>query len=528
MVKVIKIQSTNKIDKFWLSSKIVEEIQKEKYIEKDQSSHAIKDLVGLLQTYDSVILLLDISLNSTSPDGKGIIDELLTLRKSELLSKQVKIVVSTITSLWKTSLFLQDRKAFKEITVQPFDYKGAIEYIRERNPSFSSQVAEAIVKKIDCYPFYLRQIADADIYTIFVADGKEELIRSIETKFEELNELLFDPDVEQAVSSVFESLDVEKKALLTQVLTFAHSFGLEQAQRILDHKFEVDDCLFNSLCEQGALFLKRERAKAKVINYRIPKIQGDILRMIVSKRDQFTEMYHKALTRHQKLYLELLVLLSDCFMGEIPIKSEELRVLEPFTPSDGVPAGQSLTIQDANERVSRAVEYFRKQHDDIIKSLLYCTYTRENYQAVVDVITKLNVYYFLTYMLCPHKSLKIYRKLKREAKIQQDHKSLVKLNVFIASFRSDANGYNKYLPEANSLYEASESSLEGITHAHCIQRIGTNQLAEGVRCSKDQELIRIGGEKIRKARHIFQENDQQMHAKQVYVSDCNRLLAGLL
>lgn len=104
-------------------------------------------------------------------------------------------MTSTITSLWKTSLFLQDRKALREIVVLPLSYNEAIDCIKQINPTFSKQVAGAIVKKIDCYPFYLRQIADTDIENIFVVEGREDNIRSVEIRFEELNEPLFDRSI---------------------------------------------------------------------------------------------------------------------------------------------------------------------------------------------------------------------------------------------------------------------------------------------------------------------------------------------
>ena len=526
MTKIIKIRSTSQIDSQWLSRKVVEGIQKQSRSESDQSAFAVSNMVGLLDSYEEIVLILDISLNAFSPNGIKIIEFLLKLRKNEQLSKRLRIVISTMTSLWKTSLFLQDRKAFEEIVVQPLGYREAVEYIRELNPTFSKQVASTLVTKIDCYPFYLRQIAEADIENIFVVEGKEDTIRSIESQFEELNALLFDPDVEEAVSAVFTCLDKDKQALLTQVLTFANRFGLEQAQRIVDHKIDINDSLFNPLCEQGALFLKRNRTKSKVIVYRIPKIQGDILRTILNKNEQLSEMYHKALTKHQTLYLELLVLLSDCFMGDPPSKAEELRVLEPFTPSDGVPAHQSLTIEDANERTSRVVALFRQQHDDIMKSLLYCNISQENYKAVIDGITQLNVYYFLTYMLCSHESLKIYRKLKREAKSQQDQNSLVKLNVFIASLSIDANGQNKYLSEANSLYEASAPSLQGDVLGHCLQRIAANMLSEGLLFGNLEKKKSVIWDNVKKAKEVFEENNNQKKATEIYIVDCSRLMAG--
>ena len=524
--KIIKIRSTTQVNSLWLSREIALNIQKEPRLEYDQSSYAESSLVGLLGPYDDIILILDLSLNAFSSTGKNVIDYLLKFWKKEPLSKKLRFVISTKTSLWKTSLFLQNRKSYKEIIVEPIEHHEAVQYIKSINETFSKQVARTIVKKIDCYPFYLRQIADADIENIFVCDGKEEIVRAIESRFEELHELLFDPNVEEAVSIVFDCLGEDKQALLTQVLTFANCFGLEQAQRIVHHKIDISDSLFNHLCEQGALFLRRDRTKSKIIVYHIPKIQGDILRKIVDKSEQFSEMYHRALSKHQCLYLELLVQLSNCFMGDAPSKSEELRVLEPFTPSDGVPSHQSLTIEVANERTSRVVAYFRQQHDDIIKSLLYCSHSQENYKAVVTVITQLNVYYFLTYMLCTHESLKIYRKLKREAKGQQDHESLDKLNVYIASLCIDANGQNKYLSEANSLYEASASSLRGNVYAHCIQRMGANKVMECLLLGNGEGKKTAGLEHIKKAKEVFQEKSAGKEASKVYITECTRIEEG--
>ena len=524
--KIIRIRSTTKSDGEWLSREIMFNIQKEIRSEHDHSSNAESTLVGLLDPYEEIILILDLSLNTFSSTGKNVIENLLNFQKNEQLSGKLKLVISTMTSMWKASLFLPNRKSYKEIVILPIGQEEAVDYIKEINKKFPKEVAHTIVKKIDCYPFYLRQIADTDIENIFVCNGKEEVVRAIESRFEELNELLFDPCVEEAVSTVFDCLGGDKQALLTQVLVFANCFGLEQAQRIVDHKIDISDSLFNLLCEQGALFLRRAWTKSKVIVYHIPKIQGDILRKIVDKSDQFSEMYHKALSKHQGLYLELLVQLSNCFMGDGPSKSEELRVLEPFTPADGVPSGQSLTIEDANMRTSRAVQYFRDQHDDIIKSLLYCSHSHENYRAVVDVVTQLNVYYFLTYMLCTHESLKIYRKLKRKARSQQDQESLAKLNVYIASLSIDANGQNKYLSEANSLYEASASSLQHNVYAHCIQRMWAHKMVGCSRFRNGEDQNTAGLNYINKAKEVFQENSDGKEASKVYIAECTRLMAG--
>ena len=524
--KIIKVRSTEQVDFNWLSREIVRKIGQAPRQDSDQSSYAASGLVGLLDNHDDIVLILDLSLIALSDDGKAFIDELLGFRKKEKLAKGLRIIISTLTSLWKTSLFLQDRKSFEEITVQPIEHNEAVKYISKINESFPKQVASAIVRKIDCYPFYLRQIADADIKTIFVCDESEEIVRAVESNFEELNELLFDANVEKAVSTVFGCLSEDKKALLTQVLVFANCFGLEQAQRIVDHEIDINDSLFNPLCEQGVLFLKRDRTSSKVNLYHIPKIQGDMLRKIVSRSDQFSEMYHKALSIHQGLYLQLLVLLSNCFMGDAPSKSEELNVLEPFTPSDGVPAHQSLTIKDANERTSRAVNYFRQQHDDIMKSLLYCNRSQTNYKAVVEVITQLNVYYFLTHMMCSHESLKIYRKLKREATCQKDQESLAKLNVFIASLSIDANGQNEYLSEANSLYEPSVECLRGNVYAHCIQRMGGNMLLESRQLGDLGGQWKSGSEHISNAKDLFRESGNGKEATKVYIADCSRLFEG--
>ena len=526
MTKTIRIRSRGQVDSKWLAREIVDKIQKVPPSEVDQGSYAERNLIGLLGSYEDLVLILDLSLIAISSNGKSIIDYLVQLRQNEKLSRKLRFVISAMTSLWNTSLFLQSRKALKEIIIQPMDYHEAVGFIRGINEAFPKQVAIAIVQKIDCYPFYLKQLAHADIENIFVRDGKEEIVRAIESQFEELNDILFDPNVEEAVSIVFNFLCDNKKALLAQVLTFANCFGLEQAQRVVDHKIDINDSLFNPLCEHGALFLKRERIQSNVLIYRIPKIQGDMLRKIVCKSDQFSDMYHRALSKHQDLYLQLLVMLSNCFMGDAPSKSEELKVLEPFTPSDGVPAYQSLTIKDANERTSRAVSCFKQQRDDVIKSLLYCNHSQENYKLVIGVLTQLNVYYFLTYMLCSHESLKIYRKLKREAKSQHDEDSLVKLNIFIASLCIDANGRNNYLSEANSLYEASAPSLRGNMYAHCMQRMGGNKLMENKVFGNFEVRKSIVSEYVDEAKRAFQEHNNGKEASKVYIAECNKLVEG--
>ena len=547
--KILKIHSGKQEDCNWLTRAIVQEITKQPRPETNQTKYAIRHLEGLLDTdsYDEILLIIDVSLNPWTERGRNILEFVLTLRLNGKLNGKLSVVISSVRSLSKTSLFMQNRHSSKEVKMEPMTPNNAFEFLIQVNPSFSKRAAAYIVQRIECYPVFLNQVAKADLEGLFVVDSKEELLSALECQFDAFLGIFKGDDEDDALEDLFNCLDRRDQEILTQILPFKKEFNIEQAIRVVDSKVSVNESSFNALCEQGALFLTREM-KTKQITYTIPTILGDRLRNIVLKDERLREMYNKAVERHQKMYLELMVLLSNCFMGDLPDRFEEVRVLEPFTPSDGVPENLSILTNDLNERVGRVVMHFRRHWEDIKQSLIVCSNSKESYEAAVSIATRVNVYHFLTKMLRLHESREIYRQLKRRAE-RNEH--IARLNAIIASFSIDAHGYKRYSSESMSLYEAAdvilakefkESTEQRQDHeakggdiddmyALCLRGLGVSSLAKGLPIARDtaeddDEDFSQRSSNIRLSNEILNERLNKRVDRIVRVADNLRILAG--
>ena len=548
--KIIKIHSGKREDCNWLTRAIVQEITKQPRPETDQTKYAIRHLKGLLDTdsYDEVLLIIDVSLNPWTERGRNILEFVLTLRLNGKLNGKLSVVISCVGSLSKTSLFLQNRHSSKEVKMEPMTYNSAFEFLIQVNPSFSKRAAAYIVQRIECYPVFLNKVAKADLEGLFVVDSKEELLSALECRFDAFLETFKGDNGDEAVEEVFNCLDRRDQEILTQILPFKEEFNIEQAIRVVDSKVSVNESSFNALCEQGALFLTREMKTAKHITYTIPTILGDRLRNIVLKDDRLRQMYNRAVERHQKMYLELVVLLSNCFMGDLPDRFEEVRVLEPFTPSDGVPENLSILTDDLSERVGRVAMHFRRHCEDIKQSLVVCSSSKESYEAAISIATRVNVYHFLTKMLRLHESREIYRQLKRRAD-RKEH--IARLNAIIASLSIDAHGHKRYSSESMSLYEAAHVILEkefkesaepwqhhedkggdsGDMYALCLRGLGVSSLAKGLQIARDtaeedDEDFSQRSSNIRLSNDILNESLSKRVDRMVRVGDNLRILAG--
>ena len=535
--RVVRIVADRNLKSNGLNKKIIEEITRKPQAEADHSKKAVRALHGLLENYNEIILILDLSLISLTQTGKSICECLLKLRKDTKLATKLKIIVSAVTSLKRTGLYAQNRHSSVEVVAKPLSEQEAMNFIREKDPSFSKRIANLIVSKIECFPFYLTRITERDIESAFVVDNKEDLLRSIECKFEEVEKMLYDEEVKETLEAIMGNLDVTEKRLLIQVLTFTSRFNIEQANRIVNCSDDLEDSTLNVLCEQGTLFLSRECVDFKGMVYNIPRINGYILRSFAASDDTLKISKMEALAKHQEMFINLTVLLSNYFMG-LPISAgEELRVLEPFTPSDGVPVEMSLAQCSTDERVRKVVRLFRETEDDIIKSLMICSERKSMYEPAVRAATQLNVFHFLIYMLKPMLVGRIYRRMKREALNYKDIAFVAKLNVCIASMRIHINGNKKFNSEAKSLFQASLESLEELKcddsdtemlYTHCMQGMGGCLLAESLirdgETSMDQ--FNKGMDYIKNAKEMFLNLAQRNVVNKAYAADCDQLQSG--
>eukprot|EP00112_Aurelia_sp_Birch-Aquarium-sp1_P007260 Seg1790.7 transcript_id=Seg1790.7/GoldUCD/mRNA.D3Y31 product="hypothetical protein" protein_id=Seg1790.7/GoldUCD/D3Y31 len=324
--KIIKIHSGKREDCNWLTRTIVQEITKQLRQEIDQTKYAIRHLSGLLDTYDEALLIVDVSLNPWTDRGRKILEFLFKLRQNEKLNEKLSVIVSCVGSLSKTSLFMQNRQSSREVKMEPLTPDDAMEFLTQVNPAFSKRAAAYIVQRIECYPVFLKQVAKADLEELFVVESKEELLRALECQFDAFLEIFKRDREDDALEELFKCLERKDQEIVAQILPFKKEFNIEQAIRVIDSKVDIKKSSFNTLCEQGALFLTREMKTTENVTYTIPTILGDRLRSIVLKDESLSQMYNKAVERHQKMYLELLVLLSNCFMGDLPDKFEEIVI----------------------------------------------------------------------------------------------------------------------------------------------------------------------------------------------------------
>ncbi|XP_065051165.1 uncharacterized protein LOC135680879 isoform X2 [Rhopilema esculentum] len=540
--RVVRIVADRNLNSNGLNKKIIEEITRKPQAEADHSKKAARALNGLLENYNEIILILDLSLISLTQTGRSICECLLKLRKDTRLATKLKIVVSAVTSLKRTSLYAQNRHSSVEVVAKPLSEQEAMNFIREKDPSFSKRIANLIVSKIECFPFYLTRITERDIESAFVVDNKEDLLRYIECKFEEVEKMLYDEEVKETLEAIMGNLNVTEKRLLIQVLTFTSRFNIEQANRIVNCRDDLEDSTLNVFCEQGTLFLSRECVDFKGMVYNIPRVNGYILRSLTASDDTLKNSQMEALAKHQEMFLNLTVLLSNCFMG-LPIGArEELRVLEPFTPSDGVPVEMSLAQCSTDKRVQRIVRLFRETEDDIIKSLMICSERKSMYEPAVRTATQLNVFHFLIYMLKPMLVGRIYRRMKREALNYKDNAFVAKLNVCIASMSIHINGNRKFSSEAKSLFQASLESLEELKcddsdtemlYTHCWRGMGVCLLAESLKRDGDTSMDHFnkGMEYIKDAKTMLlnlaqqtlANNAQRNVVNRAYAADCDQL-----
>eukprot|EP00794_Sanderia_malayensis_P016920 gene16920-18626_t len=541
--KVIKIQASDQQNQSWLAMKILEKITNEVHQPHKLVNQVINSLNGIVETdaYDEVLLILDLSLIPFSSNGKEIVKFLHEVMRQMSQKRKLKICISTLCSLWNTMLFT-DKVKSREVIIRTMEEEEAVKFMVNINPALSKQVASNICRRIERVPFLLKAIAETDIKSVFAVDSKQELLKAIHCKLDELIDHVCSSFAgKKTLQAIFACLDSREKSLLAQVLTFSSEFDVKRAWHIVDSDMNITDRSFNSFCEHGALFFSSRKldnaAQSKKV-YTIPAMLGQLLRAIVQDHNDLRSRFEDAEKRHQELFHNLLLYMSKCFMADLPKKNEELRMLEPFTPSDGIPENLSISIEDKDERVRRIVSLFRRHAGDIKASLKVGNNIK--YKAAVAVATNLRVHYLFSKLLSLHEALEIYRNLKRKARFMNSLDE-DKLNVFIATFKVDAFGYHWFSSEAKSLLEASIDPLSGEVsrdgssseegkeiYAYSLFKFGTCLLAKGIMSEneKRQELLKKGSQQLQSSSEFFKQKIQQQISYHAYIVDSNRILAG--
>ena len=538
--KKIKVQPESQKDVNWITSQIVQIVSKQIRVEKDQSKHAIKALLDITETdaYQDVLLILDISLIPYSEMGKGIINFLYSLMQA--LATRLTILVSTLWSLEDSKLFKKDRAKATEILIQSMSLDSSVNFMREVNPKLSKQVARVICQKIECIPFFLKYIAEKDLERFFVVKGKGKLLTALDCHFDEvIEDICKHFESTETVQDIFNCLDKEEKELLAQMLAFRSEFDVKRATKITNSNSRIRNSSFNIFCEKGALlFTSRESEEADNVLYTIPSLVGRLLRIVVKNDKELYEKFLQAEKKHQELHHGLLLYMSSCLMGDTQSKNKELRVLGPFSATDGIPEKLSLTTDDLDDKPRRVVALFNCYKEDIKNSLRVFSRSEEMYKAAVAIATDLRVFYLLSKCLEFHEILDLYRELKLKAEKCNELDS-EKLCVFIASICIHVLSYKSYSSEAKSLVEGAQEPLH--------EAIEDEELKESVRdpylmCSFNH-LFCLMAEKICKCQNsegeLSCEELEQIHSANIpetnqkvsqkaFLIDNYRKLAGML
>ncbi len=404
--KILRINISGLKDLNSLTRNIVEKITQQPQLEGNYRKKANKLVLDLteLDAYDDVLLILNISFVPMSKTGQSVIDFIYDLLNEEKMKNKLTIMVTTLCSLAGTKLFVGNTRHSQEVTVKPMKQEKAVKFLRDVNNDLPWHAAELICKKIECFPSLLNKIGEVDIESFFAVRGKDELLKAIDCRFGDLIEKICSNfEGRRMLQEVFDCLDDGQKSLLAQALAFSNEFDIERASRVVQARYDISDMSFIFLCDKGVLFFMCRSTKTSQSKiYTIPTMLGRMLRSIIQDDEKLNSEFQQAEQRHQILYHSLLLFMGRCFLGDAPGKNVELKILEPFTPSDGVPAKYSLTIPDMNERVTRVNELFREHVGDIKNSVKVRSNQDGKYKAALSVVTDLNVYYMFSKFLRFH------------------------------------------------------------------------------------------------------------------------------
>ena len=497
-------------------------------------------LMKCLQSNDTVLMVLDLSLIPQCPcSGKPVLDFLYDLLQCEDLSK-LNIVVSSLCSMKGCKIFHDLKKAAEELVMTELTHKRAVEFVLSENDQFPEKCASYLCNRYERSPHILKCIARINLGECYdlPEDNEAELIKALEAREDECRACVTD-NVEgrKQLEAIFSCLTPDQKKIVSQCLVFKDDFDIDRSKLVVDHDASISSGILHKLAEKGFLLLKSKRfAEDGKTLFAFPKIIGEILRNIVKQNSFYRPHYVKAEERFCGVYLELLELLGNNFMGLTVEKRHEVNVLAPLTPTDSVPDAYILSSKDANSRVWLLIKLFRSHQADIMQSLKLCVNHVQLFERIMHIACRLPVLCLLNKLLPLHVSIAIYRKLKRMTEVRGDKLGRARINVCIAFYWMHSYGFEWFHEEARNLLEAANQELSEHSadksllddRANCISKLGRSFAAEGMRDEKNSGRILTGIELMKSGISKWESKPDKSVVDEVLIAANQRHIAGNL
>ena len=539
LAKVIKIDGNVKLSESvdWLFERILRALG-HRIPERSIEAEAKDRLLEYVNNHDMVILVLDISVIPKHPVyGQLLLNFLHDIIQSENNTNnttgRLKLVVSALCSLIKTKLFHDLDAQAVEIVVDEIPMDSAVDFILSINSNLPRKYAELLCEHYERSPLVLKCIASSDVAKELEVppDDEIEFKKAFEINEDQLTKCLCaDDENKQHIVTILNSIGYENRRLITQCRVFPFEFDRERANLIVDPDINVTLTSLQKFGCNGFMLLKSRRCEETGrFLFRFPKVVGELLKTVIFEDSCLRSTYNIAEQRFCELYFKLLSFLSNSFSGNDPERSDELTVLGPLTPHDGVPDSHALTQQSNETKAKLTIGLFRRHQSEIIRALKVSVRHEKLHFITLNLVTQMPILTLLNKMLLLHQQLAIYRKIKR---IQ--HKNNVfeaKLNVCVAYFLMYAFGFQRYCAEARSLLEGALTILEkhkGKTddvdsYANCLSKLGRCLASEkGI----EEKEVMVGIGHITAGASLWSLKEDKKVSDEVLVAACRRHQGG--
>ena len=504
---------------------------------QDAKRQVKQALIPYLQSNEMVLLILDLSLiPQCSFSGKPVLDFLYDLLQCQDLPN-LNIVVSSLCSMKGCKIFQDLKKAAREIVMTELSHKRAVKFILSENNQFSEKCASYLCERYERSPHILKCIAQTNLSECYdlSEDNEAELIKALEARDDECRECVSENvEGKKHLEDIFSCLTSDQKKIVAQCLVFTDDFDIDRSKLVVDHDIRISVGKLHNL-EKGALLLKSKPGpEDRKTLFAFPTIVGEILRNIIVKEDKFYFSYYvKAEKRFCRVYLELLELLGNNFLGLNLEKRREVKILAPLTPTAGVPDAYLLSLRDKDERTRLLIKLFREHEAEILQSLKLCVNHRQLYESALNIACKLPVLFLLNKLLPLHVLIAIYRKLRRMVEIQDDGLGMARINICIAFYWMHSYGFEWFHEEAKNFLEAAHEEL--LEHnddekllddcANCISKLGRSFAAEGIHSGMRKRVL-TGVELIKSGISKWENKTYKSVVDKVLIASNQRHIAG--
>ena len=535
--KVIKINENNENNPTsldWVSAQILITLGHQ-IPEESKHVEAKYRLSEYISRHRMVILVFDISIIPKHPlYGQPLMRFLYDIIQSESQnSGRVKIVVSSLCSLSKTKLFDDLGEHASEVVVEEIPLESALNLIFDVNKDFPKKYAEFLCMHYERSPLVLKRIAKIDVTKVLEVppDDEVEFKKAFEIKEDQLTkDLCADDENRQHIVAILKSLGYEERRLIIQCRVFPFEFDRERASLIVDPDISVTLPALEKFGVRGLMLLKsRMCKKSNRVLFHFRKVVGELIRNVILEDNSLRRIYDTAEERFCELYFKLLSFLSNSFSGNATARSDELNVLGPLTPYDGVPDSFALTRQSKHTKAKLTIQLFRRHQPEIIRALKQCVRHEKLHCIALNLATQMPVLTLLNKMLLLHHQLAIYRRMKRISRKSKVFEA--KVNVCLAYFLMYAFGFQRYCTEARSLLEGALTTLKEHkdttgdidSYANCLSKLGRCLSSE---IDVGQEQVNIGIENITIGASLWSLKEEKTTADEVLLAACWRHLAG--